>query len=857
MSNPSSDDSQEAAVYSESSSELSSSGDKKPGRLKKPDPPAKRQKTAIHRSVVKRKQSEPGAIHGGRDAHSFFCALCGTGGSLVCCDSCVKVYHEVCVARLPKLPATCVPSVAEDEPWSCPKCLLYPALEATPHHASWRSHTFNVTRYLQQTPVPLREVPLFDANNEVSGHVDLVSHTKRVLADIRLVHTEGYTRRYCLAIRSQEACLRGTSFLGQLCLRIGGRVDDLDDVDNFIHFASEITWLSCNIIAFADATVVRDSCEHMAAKVLDTWFAAFQREYKSMTQAAVDKVASDPQVVLGVVEAYLSEAALHGPFTERAKTTHRFLQQCTERFDLLDVLEMRDTEVVMPESACPNCRSSFPKKKSLSQCPVCGFPFPHAELRGLDYSKATDMLVWSDVFHKAAIPFPLDVGSVLTNITGVRPYGSCLELGREDYILQGYLVTHIIFVVSGWGEFRLSSAELQEEHSFLRHALSEAVRLEEVDLVGEVMQALRLFGAPDLDTQEGCWVQQALDLGRCYLLSKEIKSTGRWTSQTASFWSAFHATYCAVLGLCQAKRSSEIRPMDERHLELVSILQKTTPTLKTSTYRNYAPAPPGLLLGVVPVTVPRWSEKVRLKHDPDGPRQAKAKHQVSVRVVAVSNERCVLLTDVAKVFGTDSRRIMQALRHLIPLIKTTVGTGWPPTVLGPFLSQHSAVVTAYSEETAQRQQVSVLKSHMPPAGELWMIDQASLRMLTAQLAANPPGELAFCASSVSRSLMSCMFVGAAKKPVPKPRPKPKATPSRLTAFPDYEDELWSYLQDVYKDGCMLFERDRRSKKPDDLAQKLSHRAIDRQRQTLESSDLAPVESLNRLRSRGEALFRSS
>ena len=129
----------------------------------------------------------------------------------------------------------------------------------------------------------------------------------------------------------------------------------------------------------------------------------------------------------------------------------------------------------------------------------------------------------------------------------MRPYHSLTHLALDQYRLQLYLITHLLFILSTraacWYTCPLPRTPLLEEYTFLAANVDVVVQLDDPELVGEVLAGLRLLGVGD--DEEG------MRRGYAYLLTKEKrgKAAGSWTSSSDAFYKRYHAAYCACIGL--------------------------------------------------------------------------------------------------------------------------------------------------------------------------------------------------------------------------------------------------------------------------------------------------------------------
>ena len=141
----------------------------------------------------------------------------------------------------------------------------------------------------------------------------------------------------------------------------------------------------------------------------------------------------------------------------------------------------------------------------------------------------------------------------------LRPYRSLEALGEAQFRFQVYFVTHLVFVVSGWGgrgwgARPVSRAVCAEEWLFLYANLQTCVALQDVELVGEVVHSLRLLQVPEADPvlQLGlrCLLDIEAELG-CTgnFLSKQQVRTRRRDDHADPFYYQYHAAFTAILGL--------------------------------------------------------------------------------------------------------------------------------------------------------------------------------------------------------------------------------------------------------------------------------------------------------------------
>lgn len=160
-----------------------------------------------------------------------------------------------------------------------------------------------------------------------------------------------------------------------------------------------------------------------------------------------------------------------------------------------------------------------------------------------DFRKLSEALVSVYFLRLAGLALPTGVPpNPPTHLAEqAKPYQPERVLGTDLFKEQVYLVTHLIFIQSGWCHLQLDAATLSDESRVLEKGLERAVSLGDVDLAGECLQALLCLG---YDTS-----QPPLSTGRSFLLSAQDRLTGGWDASTPSFDKRYHATVCAVGGL--------------------------------------------------------------------------------------------------------------------------------------------------------------------------------------------------------------------------------------------------------------------------------------------------------------------
>lgn len=86
------------------------------------------------------------------------------------------------------------------------------------------------------------------------------------------------------------------------------------------------------------------------------------------------------------------------------------------------------------------------------------------------------------------------------HINHIRPYKSPADVAWDAYVDQCHLVTHIIFIASGWGEKYVDPKAYAHEYCFIKAHLQIAMSHRDIQLVANFLRCLNCFGFSDLDS---------------------------------------------------------------------------------------------------------------------------------------------------------------------------------------------------------------------------------------------------------------------------------------------------------------------------------------------------------------------
>jgi hypothetical protein len=149
---------------------------------------------------------------------------------------------------------------------------------------------------------------------------------------------------------------------------------------------------------------------------------------------------------------------------------------------------------------------------------------------------------------------------VLKWLPVMRPYRDSEHATAREFFDTVYAVTHIVYTLNNYSEYRLSPTLLPPEYQFLTSNLRSAIKEDDPDMLGEFMDTLRAFGLTSEDPE--------IRAGMEYYLSHQHRD-GSWGKM--DIHNRYHPTWNGISGLSEyAWRAGEglsfpdLRPLIER-----------------------------------------------------------------------------------------------------------------------------------------------------------------------------------------------------------------------------------------------------------------------------------------------------
>ena len=176
--------------------------------------------------------------------------------------------------------------------------------------------------------------------------------------------------------------------------------------------------------------------------------------------------------------------------------------------------------------------------------------------------------VWYDALIRiySSERFGVNLGArysdVIKWLPTMRPYRGWEDERNPEFYDMVYAVTHIVYTLNDYSVYRLSPRWLPQEFAFLKKSLNEAIKIEDPDMVGELLDSLKAFGLRE--------THPLIRRGVEYLLSCQ-NSDGSWgDAEAEETYKRYHPTWTAIDGLREYKWKRvglsfpELRPLLKR-----------------------------------------------------------------------------------------------------------------------------------------------------------------------------------------------------------------------------------------------------------------------------------------------------
>jgi RNA polymerase subunit RPABC4/transcription elongation factor Spt4 len=298
------------------------------------------------------------------------------------------------------------------------------------------------------------------------------------------------------------------------------------DRRNFEDYGHDYLWCFYSLSAAVRDPLVRREARRMGLERARFW--------RSLHRS----VPRDADAGLIVNLAFGSDAADSlGVFDPELK---RQLLSAATRYTARDYL-LFDPRVEPPPADAPDeChRCGAVNERGSTVCYVCHSPL----VMRTRYDVWYDALITAYVGERSGINLGARYADVLKWLPTLRPYRARPGDAGEEFHDTAYAVTHVVYTLNNYSQYRLSPRLLPQEFEFLKTNLKAAIADDDADMLGEFMDSLRAFGVTTRDP--------LMRAGMEYYLTHQ-NADGSWGDRAEKdIYLRYHPTWNAVAGLSE------------------------------------------------------------------------------------------------------------------------------------------------------------------------------------------------------------------------------------------------------------------------------------------------------------------
>jgi hypothetical protein len=186
---------------------------------------------------------------------------------------------------------------------------------------------------------------------------------------------------------------------------------------------------------------------------------------------------------------------------------------------------------------CKRCGAS--NVRGAKVCFVCKTPL----VMRTRYDVWYDALITAYVGERSGINLGASYLDVLKWLPTLRPYRARPKDDGEEFHDTVYAITHIVYTLNNYSQYKLSPRLLPQEFEFLKVNLKAAIEDNDDDMLGEFMDSLRAFGLTTNDP--------SIRAGMEYYLSHQNRDGSWGDPREKDIYLRYHPTWNAIAGLSE------------------------------------------------------------------------------------------------------------------------------------------------------------------------------------------------------------------------------------------------------------------------------------------------------------------
>jgi hypothetical protein len=186
---------------------------------------------------------------------------------------------------------------------------------------------------------------------------------------------------------------------------------------------------------------------------------------------------------------------------------------------------------------CPRCGAS--NGRGAKVCFVCKTRL----VMRTRYDVWYDALITAYVGERSGVNLGAHYADVLKWLPALRPYSARPLDPGEEFHDTVYAITHVVYTLNNYSQYKLSPEWLPHEFEFLKANLRAAIADNDADMLGEFMDSLRAFGLTTADP--------LIRAGMEYYLSHQNRDGSWGDPKEKDIYQRYHPTWNAIAGLSE------------------------------------------------------------------------------------------------------------------------------------------------------------------------------------------------------------------------------------------------------------------------------------------------------------------
>jgi hypothetical protein len=314
----------------------------------------------------------------------------------------------------------------------------------------------------------------------------------------------------------RRALLRGLQFIYRTSL----------DRKNFEEYGQDYLWCFYTLSVAVKDEAVRRAARRMGLERARVWrsqhrFVPADADAADITNLAYGNDAADS---LGVYDAELK----------------RQLKRAAPAFKARDYLLFDPVKEPPPADVPDECqRCGATNARGAKVCFICKAPLVMRTRYDIWY----DALITTYVADRSGVALGAHYVDVLKWLPALRPFNASPQNEGEEFHDTVYAITHIVYTLNNYSQYKLSPGWLPQEFEFLKTNFRAAITESDADMLGEFMDSLRAFGLTTRDP--------LIRAGMEYYLSHQNRD-GSWGGvDEKDIYMRYHPTWNAIAGLSE------------------------------------------------------------------------------------------------------------------------------------------------------------------------------------------------------------------------------------------------------------------------------------------------------------------